>query len=289
MRAVARVEQLPMPARSIRIKSRRFLPEKCEWVASVEKAVAAIGRKELEKVVLARCCVLECEKPPDPFAIVSALKPRARNATLFCFASENFSFLGATPELLFTREKNRLVSEAVAGTRMRGKSLSEDESLEEDLLGSAKDLREFSPVRSFLQEALSPLCASPISFSPLHVRKTQNVQHLCSRLTGLLKDGVSDAEILRRIHPTPALCGTPTLEAFQWIQKLEPFQRGLYGGAIGWTSKEASEWAVAIRCCLIEGTTIRLYTGTGIVEGSNPEEEWEELDLKMKLYEGIFS
>ena len=288
MSGVSRVRELPAPTRPIRVASRRFLPEKNEWISAIEKAVGAIGRKELEKVVLARCCILECEEAPDPFAVISALKAKGQNTTLFCFAGEEMAFLGSTPEILFRRQKDQLQSEALAGTIKRGQSASEDDRLGRELLESAKDLREFTPVETFLKEALSPLCKETLSFSPLHVRKAGNVQHLCSRLSATLRGGISDADILSRIHPTPALCGAPQEAAFDWIRQIEPFSRGLYGGAVGWSTRDASEWAVAIRCCMIRGKTVHLYTGTGIVEGSDPAEEWEELDLKMKLYDGIF-
>lgn len=104
----------------------------------------------------------------------------------------------------------------------------------------------------------------------------------------LLKKGVTDREIIAHIHPTPALCGVPQQTAFQWIQTLEPFERGLYGGLIGWSTEKESEWTVAIRCCRLQGRFAFLYAGTGIVEGSDPEAEWEELNLKMGLYEEIF-
>jgi menaquinone-specific isochorismate synthase len=286
--AVIRVDELPSPTKPIRVLKRHFLPEKKEWVTAVEKALGAIRNQELEKVVLARCCVLECSEPPDPFAITSSLQSMVQNATLYCFADDEMGFLGATPERLFVRSGHSLESEAVAGTRKRGNTPAEDAAWEEELLRSAKDLREFTPVQTFLREALSPLCIAPLSFSPLQVRKTANVQHLYTSLSGTLKQGVSDSHILDQIHPTPALCGAPLKSAFRWIGSLEPFARGLYGGAVGWSTPESAEWAVAIRCCLVRGRIIHLYSGTGIVAGSDPEAEWDELNLKLKLYEGIF-
>lgn len=288
MNPLIRLEELPPPAKPVRVLKRHFFPEKKEWITAVDRAIEAIHNQQIEKIVLARRCILECEEAPDPFAITSALQSRAQNATLFCFSNEELSFLGATPERLFIRKGNQLESEAMAGTIRRGKTISEDAEWEKKLLMSEKDLREFTPVQNFLRTALSPLCCAPLSFSHLQVRKTQNVQHLYSHLSGTLKEEISDSEILERIHPTPALCGVPSQASFDWIRQLEPFQRGLYGGALGWSTKEASEWIVAIRCCLIQGRFVSLYTGTGIVKGSDPQTEWDELDLKMKLYEGIF-
>jgi menaquinone-specific isochorismate synthase len=259
---------------------RTFLPEKREWVASVKTALA----KNLGKVVLARCEILELEREPDPFALTAALKERSSGAYLFCFSEGDTAFLGASPERLFSRSQNTLYTEAVAGTVPRGKTPEEDSRLGEALLKSEKALRELAPVQAFFQKVLPP----PLTFSPISLHKTQNVQHLYMRCSASVPDNLPDSELLSRLHPTPALCGTPTDKAFALISELEPFERGLYGGAIGWSTPETSEWIVGIRCCLIKGKRAYLYTGAGIVEGSDPEEEWEELNHKRRLYDGIF-
>lgn len=266
------------------VVKRTFVPEKAEWIHAVKKALA----KKMEKIVLARCQILELESSPDPFALTAALQRKAQGAHVFCFSEGDISFFGASPERLFFRERQNLYSEAMAGTRPRGSSPEEDARLGRELMKSAKDLRELSPVRTFLQTALHPICQGPLTFSPITLHKTQNVQHLYARCRATLKNNLTDEEILSRIHPTPALCGTPTEEAFHLIRALEPFERGLYGGALGWSTPETSEWIVGIRSCFVRGNRAYLYAGTGIVEGSEPEEEWEELNLKGRLYDGIF-
>ncbi len=237
--------------------------------------------------MLARICTLELEAAPDPFAMVAALKQKSEGAFVFCVQSEGEAFLGATPERLFRRTEQQIQSEAMAGTRPRGKTMNEDHSFGEELLSNGKLLREFLPVQNYLQKTLAPFCSAPLSFSPISIHKTQNVQHLYSSCTGELKQGTMDEEIVYRLHPTPALCGIPKEKAFSVIQELEPFERGLYGGTIGWTTEHASEWIVGIRSCRIKGKIATLFSGTGIVEGSQPEEEWEELNQKIKLYDGI--
>ncbi len=285
--SLQRLDSLPPPTAPIKIIRRTYSPTRSEWESNVQKALKSIQKSELHKVVLARCLTLELATAPNPLAIAAALKPKSQGAFLFCLQSPTFSFLGATPERLFARKGNELHTEAIAGTRRRGKNGSEDERLKLQLLNSPKDLREFSFVQTYLQETLQPL-ADPIHFSPLSIHATQNVQHIYSRCTATLKKEVTDEELLHHLHPTPALCGMPKQKALQFIQKFEPFDRGLYGGVIGWKTSHSSEWIVAIRSCLIEGKTVKLYSGTGIVAGSDPQEEWEELDQKLKLYDGIF-
>ncbi len=266
-----------------------FHPTFKAWKADIEKALDLIRRKELEKVVLGRTCVLELQEIPDPFAITAMLKEEAQGAFVFCAQMDTESFLGASPERLFSRKGKKLLSEAIAGTRPRGKHFFQDEKLRHDLLCSLKDLREFSPVQKYLQNALTPLCVSPLTFTPISIHRTRNVQHLYSRCSGVLQEDADDDAILSSLHPTPALCGTPTKKAYSLIQELEPFDRGLFGGAIGWTTPEESEWIVGIRSCLIKGKTATLFSGTGIVEGSDPVEEWEELNQKLKLYDRILA
>ena len=278
--------ELPPPAKAKVIK-RTFLPTREEWIQNVEKALDLIHRKLLQKVVLARACILELETAPDPFAVTAALKEKSQGAFVYCLQSDTESFLGATPERLFMRHGQNIVSEAIAGTRRRGKTVWEDEKLQKQLLCSSKDLREFSHIPAYLQDTLSPLCTAPLNFSPISIHQTKNVQHLYSRSYGKLKEHITDNEILEHLHPTPALCGLPKQKALSTIHELEPFNRGLYGGAIGWTTEHNSEWIVGIRSCLLKEKVATLFSGTGIVEGSNPEHEWDELNQKLRLYDGI--
>jgi len=277
---------LPTPQR-VKVLKRTFSPTKEVWLKNVEKALTLIQNNQLEKVVLARQCTFELDEQIDPFAMTAALKERAKGAFVFCLQTDTGAFLGASPERLFARKKRELTCEAVAGTRKRGLTLLEDELLKQELLQSEKDLREFSYVPSYLKEKLMPLCKEPLHFTPTCVHQTQNVQHLYAKGTSTLKAGVTDEQIIQQLHPTPALCGIPKEKAFSTIVDLEPFQRGLYGGILGWSTQDASEWIVGIRSCLIKGKTATLFSGTGIVEGSDPEKEWDELNQKIKLYESI--
>ena len=275
------VVKLPDPM-TVPVLSRRYLPAKDEWIQMVEKAL----RAGIEKVVLARCQILELAFKPDPFALLASLN--GQGAYRFCVEEPEWAFFGASPERLFYRCRDKLWSEAMAGTRKRGKTDQEDARLREDLMHSVKDLSELTPVKRFLQEALTPLSQLPPQFSPVEVHRTTNVQHLYSQCNTVLRKNITDQMLLNSIHPTPALCGMPQRAASQLIKELEPFDRGLYGGAIGWSSADSSEWIVAIRSCLLKGTTAYLYAGTGIVKGSDPEKEWEELNHKEALYANCF-
>lgn len=274
-------KELPPPA-SVRIVKKTFLPTKEDWIKNVETVLGLIRQHVVQKVVLARACVLELATAPDPFAVTSALRKKAQNAHVFCLESEGVAFLGATPERLFTRRGAQITCEAVAGTCRRGTDAAEDEQLQQALLASEKHIRE----HAFVQEHLARILPTA-SFTPRTVRQTRNVQHLYSRGVAAPEQPIPDLELLSLLHPTPALCGTPREAARTAIAQLESFDRGLYGGVIGWTAPEASDWVVAIRSCLLKGKTATLFSGAGIVEGSDPEEEWDELNQKLTLYDGI--
>lgn len=271
---------LPPPV-FYKVLKRTYLPTQTEWNNKVQNILARIEQNELQKVVLARICTLELDTIPDPFAITAALKQKAQGSFVFCLQSENFSFLGATPERLFARKGEQIHSEALAGTRPL------DPKWTEELLTDPKEQREFHFVQSYLQTTLGPLC-NHLKFAPTSVHKTSHLQHLYSPCSGELKQGTTDAQIIKQLHPTPALCGTPKEKAFHLIHELEPFERGLYTGVMGWHTPTQSEWIVGIRSCLIKGNTVTLFSGTGIVEGSDPQREWEELNQKLKLYDEIF-
>jgi len=273
--ALTRIKKLPK-AKRYKVQSGSFSPSKEEWVQLVKKT----KNEKISKVVLARCCTLECEEAPNPFAVLASLQKKGKNGTLFCFSDEKKAFLGASPEILFSRKRNEIELEAVAGTCL----LHEDRN---KFLNSKKDLSEIEPVITYLIDTLIPLSKSPPQFTTIGVKETPNLLHLHSKGKATLKKGI-DRDVIEKIHPTPALCGLPKTRAMDWIERHEPFERGLYGGTLGWSTKSESNWIVAIRCCEIEGKTVKLYTGAGIVPLSDPEKEWEELNNKMALFEDIF-
>jgi menaquinone-specific isochorismate synthase len=198
--------------------------------------------------------------------------------------SSGKAFLGASPELLFSRQGRRIESEAQAGTRGRGRNPAEDSALTFELLESQKEFIEHDLVIQDIERALTPLCVDSGWVDQRQIIKLSHVQHLKSRFGGILKPGVSDFDILETLHPTAAVCGSPKNLAKAVIKELEGFDRGYYGGAIGLISKEQTELAVGLRSALVEHSRVRIYAGAGLVLGSRAEDEWDEIDSKMQLY-----
>ena len=268
------------------LTGRRDLPDRAGWLVSVEEVLSALCDDGLEKVVLARESQLSFDGPVEPVELLRRLLPRTPHCYHFCFQpSQGTAFLGATPERLYTRTGRRLESDAVAGTRPRGKGL-DDDALREELLSSDKERREHAFVVRAIEEGLQRLCATVRAPDPVSILKLRTCQHLFARLGGVLEAAVSDTDIWRELHPTPAVGGYPTALAVDWIRDHEPFDRGWYGGPVGFIGRDEAEFAVAIRSGLVQNDALSLYSGAGIVRGSEPEAEWVEIENKLATLMG---
>ena len=250
---------------------------------AVDRALQEFQSGPLEKVVLARKSCLELTETITPFALVEILAGGAPACFHFCLqpTANSGAFLGASPELLFRREGSRLESEAVAGTRPRSLDTVEDERLESQLLKMSKEQLEHRLVVDSLETTFCELCADFSQDSSPSVLKLSRVQHLRTAFSGQLNDGVGDDAILRAFHPTPATCGSPCDSAARFIAVNELFDRGWYAGPVGFVSRDEAEFAVAIRSMLWLGRKTHVYAGAGIVDGSESEREWSELEDKI--------
>ena len=200
----------------------------------------------------------------------------------FCFVpAAGRAFLGVSPERLYRRDGARIRCEAMAGTRVRGDRAALDRRLERCLMDSEKDRREHGYVVRGLRENLADLCRSLTDGAGVSVVKLRQCQHLARAFQGVLRAGVGDAELVKALHPTPAVGGYPPERAVRHIEETETFDRGWYAGPVGWVGRDAAEFAVAIRSGLVEGSTLSVFAGAGIVAGSDPASEWRELDCKM--------
>ena len=262
---------------------------KDQWTASINRALEAIRSGAMQKIVLARTRTLKLAEPVDPFLLLHELREYSKRCFLFGFQFENGSaFLGSSPERLYRRQGRHIDTEAVAGTRPRSDDAALDDALARELLESDKDQREHTCVASHIESGLHSLCEQVDSSGELNVVRLPRVQHLVRKYHGELHPLVSDGDIIRALHPTPAVCGTPLDKAHEMIQVLEPFDREWYAGPIGWFGPEAAEFAVGIRSARIIENDITLYGGAGIVDGSDPNTEWDEVEQKLSPFLRIF-
>jgi len=242
---------------------------------------------QVRKVVLARSLALRCDKPVGPFSLVQklALDPAINAFCALLPQSETGDtpfLVGATPELLVSKHGRSVVSHPMAGTTRRRSDPDEDKAAAESLLKSGKDLREHAMVAEAVCDTLAPFCSELRAPDGPALAATATLWHLGTRITGTLRDpDISSIELAAALHPTPAVCGLPRMEAAKLIAELEPLDRGHYAGAVGWCTADGDgEWYVSLRCAEITGLNMRLFAGAGIVTGSIPEAEIAETGAK---------
>lgn len=252
-----------------------------KWTEMVEHAKRTIAKTKIEKIVLARKLQLEFTRSVDILKIMKNLDAVQENSYLFHFKRNESSFLGASPERLVKVTNKNVLSTCLAGTAPRGNTARADELIKNQLLSDDKNLREHQYVVEMIKQALSPYCDEihlpdePVIF-PL-----SQLQHLYTPVTAKLCETKSIFHLVKSLHPTPALGGTPTDEALTYIREHESFNRGWYGAPVGWVDAQMNgEFAVAIRSALIQENQVSLFAGCGIVEDSCPQQEYEETKIK---------
>ena len=262
--------------------SRVDFPDHAGWDETMEWALRAFRDAELEKIVLARRSDLTFGSSLDPVDLMARLRSLTHDCYHFLFQPERGSaFIGSSPERLISRSGRYVATEAVAGTRPRGGSPDEDAELSSQMLQSEKDRREHEFVRQSVAAAMAPLCTSFQQDQTVSVMRLASRMHLFSSMWGTLNEGVTDADLMRALHPTPAVGGVPTKTAMEAIGYFEPFDRGWYAGPVGWIGTDASEFAVGIRSALVAERKLSLFAGAGIVEGSVSSDEWDEVEQKI--------
>lgn len=259
-------------------------PAAAEFGTAVAEAVRRIGAGRLTKVVLSRS--LTADNPGiDIRNLLVELCRRNPGCHLFAApAPEAGIFVGATPETLVRRSGDQVLSLPVAGTAARSAEPGRDREIAAALLRSAKDLREHAPVVEAVTDTLAPYCSELNVDAAPRLLGTSTAWHLATSVRGTLRTPAPSAlSLAAALHPTPAVCGTPTGAAASLIAELEPRSRGLYGGLVGWVDGRGDgEWVVSVRCALITPQQVRLDAGAGIVAGSDPAAEIAETDVKFR-------
>ena len=253
------------------------------WQVRVAVAVEKIKSGELEKVVLARDILATSQSEISSRSLITNLEKEYPSTWVFHVGN----LIGATPELLVRLSKSLVTSRVLAGTIRKTGDDDRDLALAGSLAKSSKDLEEHEYAVRSVSEALAPYCSStnvPESPFVLHLA---NVMHLATDVTGVVNDSALPVDIftvIASLHPSAAVCGTPTDKARQVINELEEMNRGRYAGPVGWIDARGDgEIGIALRCGELgaDKKTIRLFAGCGIVAGSDPEKELAESQAKL--------
>lgn len=260
-----------------------------EWNDIVSICLEKIAKKELEKIVPARCVKIEMNSDINLLEIVTALSENYPSCYTFVYRHKNSTFFGATPETLFKVDNGIIETDALAGSIKRGASKIADDELGKQLLESEKDLNEHNSVRNFLLEKLYHVSENIHYECTPQLRKLSNIQHLWTPIIAKLRTDTDVLSLIENLYPTPAICGYPTETALKLINSLENFDRGLYSGVVGWFDLENhGEFAVALRSALFKNKILYAFAGCGIVEGSDPLSEYNETELKLKPILSLF-
>ncbi|MFD3687482.1 isochorismate synthase [Nocardiopsis sp. NPDC058631] len=267
------------------------VPAPAEHTAAVERALKVLAGSgdELRKVVLARSLRLESTEEVDVATVLANLVRRDPQAFGFGVNLPTRgdgvrSLIGASPELLVSKRGRRVASNPLAGSARRSADPTKDQRNAVALLTSAKDHKEHALVVEAVADALGPYCRSLTVPAEPELLRTATMWHLSTRVDGELEDPDTPAHLLAAaLHPTPAVCGVPTRQAFDTIGAIESFDRGFYTGAVGYSDAAGDgEWVVTIRCADVAGHALDLFAGGGIMPESDPGAELAETSAKLR-------
>ncbi|MDY6051262.1 MAG: isochorismate synthase [Rothia sp. (in: high G+C Gram-positive bacteria)] len=256
--------------------------------ASVAQAVELLNRGQLDKVVLARLLQISYDQELNLPHLFDTLRVQQERATVFSAQLPNGNYLmGASPELVLHTKGTSLRTVPLAGSAARTATpgSTDDAHVGEALLRSAKDRAEHATVVSDIRQRLGALTVQ-LHVPPVpSLLATPQLWHLSTPVTGQLLPGVSSLQAARAIHPTPAICGTPTDLARNLIEECEPFDRGFFGGLVGYMDAcGQGSWYLVLRCAQVAPHTATLFAGAGIVKDSTPAGEHAETATKLGTF-----
>jgi menaquinone-specific isochorismate synthase len=276
----------PAPGQPPEILSRHRTTPKSAWRDSVAAAVDRIRAGDLQKVVLAQALDVTLDRPlsvPDVLDRLGSTYPDCyRFLVEPTAAPDRPSFFGATPERLVSRHGRTVTTGALAGTTGRGDTPAEDDWLAAELLDDEKNAHEHDLVAETIRDQLDPFVTS-ISTGERRVRRLETVQHIFTPITATLERETHVLDLVEALHPTPAVGGLPPERALATIRETEPFDRGWYAAPVGWVDAAGNgTFAVAIRSAIAREAETTLFAGVGVVADSDPDREWDEVQLKYR-------
>ncbi|WP_414163096.1 isochorismate synthase EntC [Superficieibacter sp. BNK-5] len=274
----------------LNITARREIPQQDEFMAMVARAAALTATPEVDKVVLSRLIEIATDAPVNSGELLERLI--AQNPASYNFhlpLSDGGVLLGASPELLLRKEGTQFNSLPLAGSARRQPDDVLDREAGNKLLASEKDRHEHDLVTQAMKAVLAPHSRHLTLPESPQLITTPTLWHLGTPIAGECDAQENALSLACLLHPTPALSGFPHQVAKKLIAELEPFNRELFGGIVGWCDDEGNgEWVVTIRCARLYQNQIRLFAGAGIVPASSPVAEWRETGTKLSTMLNVF-
>ncbi len=255
-----------------------------DWQRMIRHATGTMRSGPLNKVVLSRVCEIRYAQKVAVDSALAYLNNNYPDCYRFLFEPRPFhAFYGATPELIVGVNGRALTTMGLAGSIGRGQTSTEDKTLAQELLNSAKNQHEHALVVESIRRRLAPLSSNLNIPAQPGVLQLGYIQHLHTPIQATLHRADGVLPILQNLHPTPALGGQPRELAMPFISQAESVPRGWYGAPVGWLDHNLDgAFGVAIRSAIAQERRVWLYAGAGIVADSDPQAEWEETALKFR-------
>lgn len=255
-----------------------------DFEAAVREIKELINAGECYQVVLSQCFTKPTEA--SPVSIYRAIRSLNPSPYMFLLCFENRSIIGASPEMLVRCEGERLEYRPIAGTRPRGKTEAEDNALAEEMRRDKKEVAEHLMLVDLGRNDLGRVAeyGSLTVDTLMKVEKYSHVQHLVSSLSARLREGYDRFDAFAACFPAGTVSGAPKVRAIKIIRGLEPTDRGVYAGAVGYFDYSGNmDTCIAIRTLVLENGEAKIQAGAGIVADSVPESEFDETVNKAKF------
>ena len=260
-----------------------------DWRETVQAAITEIRGGGLEKVVVARAMQVSASETIDVFATLRHLRSAYLQSFVFGVWRGQRVFVGASPERLIRITGREVEASSLAGTIQRGATPSEDSANVSTLRASVKDLAEHAAVRNELHAALSESCDDVRAPREPSILTLPHVHHLHTSIRARLRDNSSVLGLVGQLHPTPAVGGSPRDKALLFLERHENLDRGWYAAPVGWLGLDGGEFAVALRCAIVDENEAVLFAGCGIVADSDPDLEYAESSLKLQAMDSAIA
>jgi len=260
---------------------------KDDYIAAVQRSKELIAAGDMMQVQIGQR--LSKRYTESPLSLYRALRSLNPSPYMYFYDLGDFQIVGASPEILVRHEHtphgDKVTIRPLAGTRPRGATPEQDRALEEELKADPKERAEHLMLIDLARNDIGRLAktGSVKVTEAFAVERYSHVMHIVSNVEGLLKDGMTNLDVLRATFPAGTLTGAPKIRAMQVIDDLEPIKRGIYGGACGYLSFAGDmDVAIAIRTGIVKNGTLYVQAAAGVVADSVPELEWKETEAKAR-------
>lgn len=263
--------------------------ERTNFINNVRYIKSEIEKGNLLQCVLSRTCQIETDlSPKDAYRLLRRHNP---SPYMFFIVTDRSVVFGASPEEMVSIRDGRITMKPIAGTRPRGKSQSDDDHFEYDLLADEKECAEHRMLVDLTRNDIGRCAQSGSVNVPrtMYIERYSHVMHIVSDVEGLKKENYSVGDCVAAVFPAGTVSGAPKIQAINTITTCETSPRGVYAGLIGYIDQYGNfDSCIAIRTAIQRGNIVTLQAGAGIVYDSVPEREYEETEHKMRVFTKLY-